>query len=403
MLISLSAKFTIRYDRTCDAPNASEEPLMPVETSLPPRTLPASQVRQYSYRDFAKKNIGDIRREFVGANKQSNHVSSVLSRQAPLVAKVHLMDVVRKVGKSERSKGKQQTDSMFKALHLSREKNMTSLLHSRRKAERESQQFSIISEYSNSGIKPVDHISRKTNDIYTLKLSKARKEEKEIRFKYPGSMNCGVMMSDVIVTRTNNDVTRGNINKPIARKRYTLMKHSLAHLKRFRNNSLSIPSQTFTKMALIIAITITILGGMLNVTWPEGKSVIGTSSRSSCSNELAKSRTHIRCHGYTEPEFARDVLAGKCSHAYIFPSADFWASCLYYLNTYIVNLETDYNFTIFCKLIYLYIYNVYRSWASCNWATYPEVISVNICTLVYFSSNLIVLIIKRKINNKVLF
>ena len=84
-------------------------------------------------------------------------------------------------------------------------------------------------------------------------------------------MNYDVMISDVIVTGTNKDVTKGDINKPIARKRYTLTKHSIAQLKRFRNNSLSITCQIFTKMVLIIAITITILGGMLNVTWPEGK------------------------------------------------------------------------------------------------------------------------------------
>ena len=231
---------------------------------------------------------------------------------------------------------------------------MTSLLSSRSKSEGGSQQFSVMREYSNSGIKPVDHISRKTNNIYTLKLSTARKDKKEIKFKYPGSMNCDVMMSDVIVTGTNGDVTIRNVNKPIARKRYAPMKHSLAHLKRFCKSSLSMHSQTFTKMALIVAITITILGGMLNVTWPERKSVIGTSSCSSRSSELAKSRTHIRCHGYAEPEFARDVLAGKRFHAYIFPSADFWASRLYYLNTYIVNLESDHNFMIFYEHIYLF-------------------------------------------------
>ena len=44
--------------------------------------------------------------------------------------------------------------------------------------------------------------------------------------------------------------------------------------------------------------------------------------------------------------------------------------------------------------IYIYIYNVYRSWASCSWATYPADISVNIYTLVYFSSKIIALIIK---------
>ena len=232
---------------------------MPEETSLPPPTLPAVQVRQYSYHSCAKNNIGDIRREFVGTNKRSNYVSSVLSQQAPPVAKVHLMDVVRKVGRSERSKGKQQMDGIFKAPPLRREKHIMSLLHSGRKAERESQRVSTIGEYNNSGIKPIERISCKTNDIYTLKLAKGRKEEKEIRFKNPGSMNYDVMISDVIVTGTDNDVTRGDVNKPIARKRYTLTKHTKAQLKRFRDNSLSITSQIFTKMVLIIAITITIL------------------------------------------------------------------------------------------------------------------------------------------------
>ena len=136
---------------------------------------------------------------------------------------------------------------------------MMSLLSSRSKSEGGSQQFSVKREYSNSGIKPVDHISHKTNDIYTLTLSKARKDKKEIKFKCPGSMNYDVMMRDVIVTGANGDITM------------------------------------------------------------------------------------------------RDVLAGKRFHAYTFPSADFWASRLYYLNIYIVNLECDHNFTIFYEHIYLYI------------------------------------------------
>ena len=44
-------------------------------------------------------------------------------------------------------------------------------------------------------------------------------------------------------------------------------------------------------------------------------------------------------------------------------------------------------------LYIIYIYNVYRSWSSCNWATYPGAILVIIYTLVYFSSNSIVLVI----------
>ena len=97
---------------------------------------------------------------------------------------------------------------------------------------------------------------------------------------------------------------------------------------------------------------------------------------------------------YALATFAKNVWAGKHLDIYIFPSAEFCTSRVDYLDTYIVNLDSDDNFMVFYNVIYLYIYNVYRSWASCNWATYPEAILVNIYTLVYFSSKMIVLIIK---------
>ena len=131
----------------CDAPSASEELPLPMETPLPPPTLTAVQVRQYSYRPCAKKNVYDIRRELVGTNIQSNRISYVLPQQAPLVAKVHLLDVVRRVGRSERSKGKELKEFIIKDLHQNREKTMTSLLSSRSKVERGNQQISVISEY----------------------------------------------------------------------------------------------------------------------------------------------------------------------------------------------------------------------------------------------------------------
>ena len=54
--------------------------------------------------------------------------------------------------------------------------------------------------------------------------------------------------------------------------------------------------------------------------------------------------------------FAENVLAGKHFDIYIFPSADFCTSPVYYLDTYTVNLELDDNFTVFYNLIYIYIY-----------------------------------------------
>ena len=92
---------------------------------------------------------------------------------------------------------------------------------------------------------------------------------------------------------------------------------------------------------------------MYNVKLPERISAIGTSS---CFPH-SEPRAGLRCHGYPTPfgpTFARDVLAGKRFNAYISPSADFWASRVYYLDTYTVNLDSDDNFMVFHDLIYIF-------------------------------------------------
>ena len=217
---------------------------------------------------------------------------------------------------------------------------------------------------------------------------------------------------------------------------------------------LRVCSRTFTKAACILAIVISILGGLCNIKLPERKSPIGTSPSlspsetrvvlcfrdssvlsnlreivdniigineglCSCINKetsLNNNKPIIRCmkllqntiiceeRGYVYPgyatynlaTFARNVCMGRHLDIYIFLSTEFCTFRVDNLDTYIVNLASDDNFTVFYKLIYLYIYIHigYRSWASCNWATYPEAIFVKIYTLVYFSSKVIVLVIK---------
>ena len=179
-------------------------------------------------------------------------------------------------------------------------------------------------------------------------------------------MNCrnhsDVIVGDIIVTELDSDVISRDIvdvNKPVARKRYAPKKHSLVHTKGFLKNSLSVCSQTFTKVALMLAVVISIFGGVLTVKLPERISTIGTSSR----NSHSKPRITLRCHGYAillEPTFARNVLAGKRLVTYIFPFADFWASRVYYSDTYTVNLESDDNFTVFYDLVYIYIFFIVR-------------------------------------------
>ena len=78
----------------CDAPAASFElptPLAPLPT---PSTMPAAQVRKYSWHHYSLKDVSAKRREFVGKNKQANIVSTFLPQQDPLVVKAHLVQVV---------------------------------------------------------------------------------------------------------------------------------------------------------------------------------------------------------------------------------------------------------------------------------------------------------------------
>ena len=111
---------------------------------------PAAQVRQYSWRHYDKNEVSDIRREFVGKNKQINHVSPFPFQQAPLVSRVHLLKVVDKIGKRERSRGMQLSDYMFKEPHLGDRKDMTSLLLPGQKADERNTQSSLMLKGTNS-------------------------------------------------------------------------------------------------------------------------------------------------------------------------------------------------------------------------------------------------------------
>ena len=247
-------------------------------------------------------------------------------------------------------------------------------------------------------------------------------EKEELKFKRPGSTNDDDIESDVI--KHDSDVTIRDIevNKPIARKRYA-QKHSFVSKKGFLKSSLRVCSRTFIKVALMLAIVISIVGGLFNIILPEQKSTIGTSPSLSPSKPHVALRGHgysvlsilresaaaiigiseglcscihkvmflndnkqlTRCmkvlqntiiHGVTifnnrspssmlkpcapyccpdyetraPTTFAKNVLAGKHLDAYIFPSADFCTSRVDYLDIYTINIESDYNFTVFYNL-----------------------------------------------------
>ena len=180
VLVDLCTQRSGQRGSGCDAPAEAEE--LPIPMASPPRPpiLPAAQVRQYSWHHYAKNDVSDKKREFVGTNKRTNHGSPFLSQQAPLVSRVHLMKIVRKIGKNERLKGKHLLDIMFKSPHLSGGKDMTSLLLPGRKVEGGNTPYSVMCEYNSSGISLFDPEYQHTNDKCTLKRSKPkRRKEKQ--------------------------------------------------------------------------------------------------------------------------------------------------------------------------------------------------------------------------------
>ena len=82
---------------------------------------------------------------------------------------------------------------------------------------------------------------------------------------------------------------------------------------------------------------------------------------------------------------ARPVLAGKCLRTYIYLFTHFWAVRMFYISRYTVNLGLGDNYQILIDRIYLYIYNIYRSWVSCKGAIHFANIFTKSYTLFIFS------------------
>ena len=415
VLVDLCVQRSGQRGSGCDAPNASDELPLPMATPLPSPTLSAVQVRQYSFRSFSKENVSDIRREFVGPNIRNNRNSSVLPQQEPLVARVHLLDVVRKVGRSERLKGKQIKETIVKDLHKNREKTMTSSCHSRQNSESDHPSYSVILDDREHENIEIGNMSPSENDRSTLTPLKAKEKVGKRRFKYPESLNYDVMADDDI---SNSDVINrdDNINKPVARKRHARREQSLIPKIEFFKRISGMCSKTWINFALILVIIASVIRREININSPEQLRTAGLSSArwQECEDINShrtplfhprllravitvttgfwpKSGSHIPklifgkqkqqitrdgiifkntivndvtilmpvtappcCYATREPRtFPKNVLAGKHFEAYIFLFAVFYAFHLLYFVTYTLNLGFDNSFKAFYDLEYM--------------------------------------------------
>ena len=147
---------------------------------------------------------------------------------------------------------KEEEESKFKSPQLRRGKVMTSPLFPSQKTEEGNQQYFVMRECNSSEVGLFNHEYQHTNDKYTIKHSKAEKNERETEFKHPGSTNYDDIECDIIVAE-NGDVTRPDISKPIAGKRYVPRKQSLMPSEGSFESSLRVCSRTFTFYCFIIS------------------------------------------------------------------------------------------------------------------------------------------------------
>ena len=111
----------------------------------------------------------------MGTNKRTNSDSLFLPSQKPLVSKVRLLQVVRKIGQHERSRGEHLSVSMFKTFSNG-EKNVTSSSIPAQNTKGKNISYSVRCN-AGIGIKSpkYSHIS----DIHTVNNCKMQEKEKE--------------------------------------------------------------------------------------------------------------------------------------------------------------------------------------------------------------------------------
>ena len=201
------------------------------------------------------------------------HVTSLLMPPKPPRTEVRLYSWRRKEVCMHIRLLKQihRKDKEVAAPHPNNKKTMTSLSYSHQKSEGKDQQYSTNTEHSKSETNQLVHGDQYTTNIY----KESRAEQREIKFKRPESANC--QNSDDVISDGINQ--GGEVNRLIARKRYTTAKLSFSHTKEFLKATLNIYKQFSIQLAFILAATINLIGNglsmnLLKLVWIAGLAVV---------------------------------------------------------------------------------------------------------------------------------
>ena len=461
-LVDLCKQRSEEGESGCNAPGAFSEPSValaagygspeameesPVPSASPPTSFVSSvmQVRRYSWRSYDKNVAYGKRRQFVGTNKQTNTNSSLFPPQKPLLSKVHLTNVVRKIGQQERSKGKTVTVNKFNAHCSKGGKDMTSLSHS----NRESSDSMTVDNSGKGGI------SSDNNKYYEIKIknnsaSKGKQgEERDEALRLPDIIKRkGMMTSRLHNTITREQQKEASLDALVA-KQY---KSSLFRSRSSDSLGFRKAVQSYNKIAAILIICFGMImqlsEAFSHFARCKSKSLIGNSRIDSvdegvwrcylfavyflfeCRTSLWEFRHRIwpkvileglwignntintidkRFYKLTfrlvlAKYWLRNLLHGNvcrtnvaigigntgdardANNVCLCPYSDLWASCHIYLCRDMGILGFPYKIGSFCVLIYLYMGKIRSLWLSCKQASFFLAFPNKLCTLVYFVS-----------------
>ena len=273
---------------------------MPLAPSLEPPVTPVVQVRRYSWHSYAKHVAYDKRLEFVGTNRRTNSNSLLFSQQKPLVSRVRLMKVVRKIGQHERSRGKHLTVNIFEKPFSNGGKDVTSPSLPNRTIKGEN---ISCSGTDNSGIGIFSHKYPHINNKCNSKCSEMQEKEREEEYLFPGTPDGeGMVTSSISDVTIREAVWDPDINKLVARKHLVSRKQLLPYSVKSFKEAFKACSKVVTFIALYLATVTSVLGGLTNIIRYGKKSTVGNS------DSLPRSESSRDCSCHYSISILRKVL-----------------------------------------------------------------------------------------------
>ena len=246
-----------------------------METSHSPSIPPTAQVRRNPCHYSVKNDVYDIRREFVETNKRINFVPSTIPQQTPPAVRVHLMELVGRIGKRERSKGKKLTENILKVPHLISSKIMTSLSSPGQKAEERNAQSPRITKVGTINLEiglDVHKYPNMNHKSPCLGL-KSKGKEQEVASRLVKTKVCDVMDDDIIASPDTLRCSQGVelVARKPQKKGKSLLIYSVGDFWKL----LMANFRTIPLVALLLATIANVTSGLVNIRSYERKTLIG--------------------------------------------------------------------------------------------------------------------------------